>query len=279
MMMRRRFFGLLPARRARGMPAPRERGVALVTGASSGIGDCFARALARRGHDLVLVARRVDRLEALARSLRNDGVRVDVIGCDLRDSADIERMLSRLAEKRLEVDVLVNNAGFGVWGSFADADLEAQLDQLKVHSEAVVLLTHPLLRGMLDRRRGAVIQVASSAAFQPLPYQAVYAASKAFLLSLTEALDIELRGSGVAVVAVNPGPVATEFEAVSGVDPEREPAPMVRAERVAEDAIRAVERGRHSIIPGVRMQALMWASKPVPARLKLLHLERAYRPG
>jgi hypothetical protein len=131
---------------------------------------------------------------------------------------------------------------------------------------------------MLSRREGAIIQVASSAAYQPLPYQAVYAASKAFLLSFSEALDVELRGSGVSVTVVNPGPVATEFEAVSGVSPEREPAPMVPAERVAEEALRAVERGRCSIVPGRRMRALMWAAKPVPAGVKLAHLERAYRP-
>lgn len=266
------------ARRARGLPAPREQGVALVTGASSGIGECFARALAERGHNLVLVARRVDRLDALASSLRKDGVRVDVVGCDLRDPESIEGLLARLAEKRLEVQLLVNNAGFGVWGPFAQEDLARQLDQIKVHAEAVVALTHPILRGMLERQQGAIIHVASSAAFQPIPYQAVYAASKAFLLSLSEALDAEVRGSGVSVVAVNPGPVATEFEAVSGLPPEREPAPMVSAQRVVEEAIRAVERGRRSTVPGWRMRALMWGAKPVPAGLKLAHLERAYRP-
>jgi len=257
---------------------PRERGVALVTGASSGIGECFARALAERGHNLVLVARRADRLDALANSLRKDGVQIHVAACDLRERASVDGLLGRLTEERLEVQVLVNNAGFGVWGPFAQKDLAAQLDQIKVHAEAVVTLTHPILRGMLERRQGAIINVASSAAFQPIPYHAVYAATKAFLLSMSEALDAELRGSGVSVTAVNPGPVATEFGAVSGLVPEREPAPMVAAERVVEETIRGVKRGRRSVVPGRRMRALMWSSKPVPAGIKLIHLERAYRP-
>jgi short-subunit dehydrogenase len=266
-----------PPRRT-GLPQPRPGSVALVTGASSGIGEAFARALAARGHDLAVVARRRGRLDSLAASLGGDGVRVHVLAADLRAPSEVRSVLGRLADRRLSVQVLVNNAGFGVWGRFHEQDLDLQLDQLRVHAEASVLLTHGLAGAMADRGEGAIVNVASSAALQPVPYLAVYSATKAFLTSFTEAIDAELRPRGVSVLAVHPGAVATEFGRVSGVDPEGEPGPVISARRVADESLRALERGRRSLVPDWRMRAMLRGSRLLPRGLRMAVTERAYRP-
>ena len=186
---------------------------ALVTGASSGIGEEFARQLSRRGHDLILVARRRDRLERLADEL--DGA-AHVIACDLATDAD--SVSARVAELGLDVDLLVNNAGFGTYGRFVELDPKREAEEVRVNCEAVVTLTHAFLPAMVERGRGGVIVVASTAGMQPIPYEAAYSASKAFALNFTEALSEELRGTGVRMLAVNPGPVATEWQEIAGHD-------------------------------------------------------------
>lgn len=252
--------------------------MALVTGASSGIGAAFAAALAARGHDLVLVARGRDRLDALARSLEADGRRAYAHAADLRRPAEVETLLAFLAGRGLGVQVLVNNAGFGVWGRFHEEPLERQLDQLRLHAGASVRLSHALAPGMAERGEGAIVNVGSSAALQPVPYLAVYSGTKAFVHSFTEALGEELRPLGVTVHAVHPGAVDTDFGRVSGIDPEGEPGPVIAPRQVAEEALRALDRGRRTLVPDWRMRAMLRGSRLLPWRMRTSITERAYRP-
>ncbi|HET9158671.1 MAG TPA: SDR family NAD(P)-dependent oxidoreductase, partial [Myxococcaceae bacterium] len=163
---------------------------ALITGASAGIGEEFARQLAGRGYDLILVARRRDRLEQLAEQLPTTA---QVVECDL--ATDAAKLPGEVEKLGLDVDLLVNNAGFGLRGRFLELDGERQAEMVRVNCEAIVTVTHALLPGMLERRRGGVITVASTAGMQPLPYEVTYAATKAFAISFMEALWMELRGT------------------------------------------------------------------------------------
>lgn len=246
---------------------------ALVTGASSGIGEQFARQLSARGSELLLVARRSDRLERLAEELPGPA---HVVPCDLAREADT--LAARVAKLGLGVDLLVNNAGFGTYGRFVDIDPHRDAEQVRVNCEAVVTLTHAFLPAMLNRRRGGVIVVASTAGMQPLPYESVYAASKAFALSFTEALSEELRGSGVHALAVNPGPVPTEWQAVAGHDDVGVVPGKIPAEQAVRESLEAYDRGRRSIIPGRRMRWFMRTTR-APRTLQLRVAERLYRPG
>src|SRR5436190_7463974 len=249
---------------------------ALVTGASSGIGEQFARQLAARGHDLVLVARRADRLESLASELPTDA---QVVACDL--TADAASLGGRVQELGAQVDLLVNNAGFGTSGPFLDHDPARDAEQVRLNCEAVVTLSHAFLPGMVERRRGGIINVASSAGIQPIPYESVYAATKAFARTFSDALSGELRGTGVRVLCVNPGPVPTEWQQVAGYEPDYlPPVPgKISAAQVARESVRAFERGRRTIIPGFVMRWYMRFNKPAPLPIKLRVVERMYRPG
>jgi uncharacterized protein len=248
---------------------------ALVTGASSGIGEQFARQLAARGHDLVLVARRADRLERLAADLPTEA---HVIACDL--ATDAASLAGRVGELGVEVDVLVNNAGFGTSGPFLEHDPERDAEQVRLNCEAVVTLCHAFLPGMVDRRRGGVINVASSAGFQPIPYESVYAATKAFVIRFTDALHTELRGSGVRAMSVNPGPVPTEWQQVAGYSEERTGVVPgeISAEQVVSESLEAWDRGRRSVIPGRTIRWFIRATAPSPRALQLRITERMYRP-
>jgi uncharacterized protein len=241
------------------LPPPSESSTALVTGASSGIGAAIAESLAERGHPLTLVARREGRLSKLASDLRRrQGVRAEVIACDLGDAAERDRLEGLLEEAGLEVEVLVNNAGFGSSGEFVDTGREGQVEMVRVNCEAVIDLTGRFLPAMVKRGRGAVINVASMAAFQPIPKQATYAASKAFVLSHSEALHEELRGSGVTVTAICPGPVDTEFDQAAGIRRAREATPgfiWASADDIAEQAVKAAEDGKRAIVPGMLQYA------------------------
>lgn len=245
---------------------------ALVTGASSGIGEQFARQLSARGHELVLVARRRERLERLAGELPGPA---HVVTCDLAQEADA--LPRKVADLGVEVDLLVNNAGFGTYGRFTEIDPRRDAEQVRVNCEAVVTLTHAFLPAMLERRRGGVVVVASTAGMQPLPYEAVYSASKAFALRFTEALNEELRGSGVRMLAVNPGPVPTEWQAVAGHDDVAVVPGEIPAEQVVREALRAYDRGRRSVIPGRLMRWVIRATR-APRTIQLRVAERMYRP-
>jgi short-subunit dehydrogenase len=251
------------------------RETALVTGASAGIGEQFAHQLAARGHALVLVARRAERLERLAAELPTDA---HVIPCDL--AADAALLPERVAELGVEVELLVNNAGFGTSGPFLEHDPARDAEQVRLNCEAIVTLTHAFLPGMVERRSGGIINVASTAGMQPIPYESVYAATKAFAISFTDALHTELRGSGVRVLAVNPGPVPTEWQQVAGYEPGRVGVVPGRipAEQVVRESLAAYDRGRRSVIPGRAIRWFLRATRPSPRAIQLRVTERLYRP-
>ncbi|HJO03585.1 MAG TPA: SDR family oxidoreductase [Acidobacteriota bacterium] len=245
---------------------------ALVTGASSGIGLELARLFAADGHDLVLTARRESRLRQLAAELsETHGVEVAVVAADLA-APDAPRALHDTVEQRgLQVDALVNNAGFGSSGSFADADLDRQLEMIQVNVGALVELTGLCLPAMRRRGRGWIMNVASTAAFQPGPLMSVYFATKAFVLHFSEAIAEEVREEGVVVSAFCPGPTLTEFRAVSrGRDDLPVPAGVPDAATVAAAGYAALWRARQVFIPGVknRLMALSvrWAPRAFVAR-------------
>jgi uncharacterized protein len=248
---------------------------ALVTGASSGIGEQFARQLAARGHDLVLVARRADRLESLAEQVPTQA---HVVACDL--ATDAASLAGRVEQLGVGVDLLVNNAGFGTSGPFVENDPAREAEEVRLNCEAIVTLCHAFLPAMIDRRRGGVINVASSAGMQPIPYEAVYAATKAFALNFTDALHTELRGSGVRVMSVNPGPVPTEWQRVAGYSGDRTGVVPgeISAEQVVRESLEAWDKGRRSIIPGRTIRWFIRATQPSPRALQLRITERMYRP-
>jgi uncharacterized protein len=248
---------------------------ALVTGASSGIGEQFARQLAARGHELVLVARRADRLEQLAGELPTDA---KVIPCDL--AADAASLADRVEEAGVQIDLLVNNAGFGNSGPLLEQDAKRNAEQIRLNCESIVTLCHAFLPGMVERRRGGVINVASTAGMQPIPYEAVYAATKAFAISFTDALHIELRGTGVRVMSVNPGPVPTEWQQVAGYDESRSGVVPgeISAEQVVRESLEAFDRGKRFVIPGRTIRWFIRATQPSPRAVQLRVTERIYRP-
>jgi hypothetical protein len=239
-----------------GLPAPAPDRTSLVTGASSGIGVEIARELARRRHGVVLVARREGPLTELASELRSQhSVRAEVIALDLAD-ADARRSLpSTVAEMGLVVDVLVNNAGFGTSGAIATAEEERETAMARTNVEAVVSLTTLFVPGMVERQRGAVLNVGSTAAFQPLPGQAAYGATKAFVVSYTQALRAEVGHARIKVTVLCPGPVETEFEQVAEIaDVEAHTLPRfmwLSAKAVALAGIDGLEHGRAVVIPGI----------------------------
>ena len=222
---------------------------ALVTGASAGIGEAFARALAARGMNVALAARREDRLRVLADELaRAHRVRTLALPADLGAQGAAEALWREAADGR-EIHLLVNNAGFGLKGPFTELAMERQAEMVRVNCIAPLELSHLALRHMRGRG-GGIVNVASVAGFQPIPLMATYAASKAFLLSFSEALTDEAREHGVRVVVVNPGPVKTEFQTVAGTEV-RDRAPGVRtAEQVVEAALAGLEAGERSVTPG-----------------------------
>lgn len=242
----------------------RGRQRALVTGASAGIGEAFARALAARHHDLLLVARRRDRLEALAKELaERHRVSASVEAVDLAEEAGLAALAAAIAAD--PPDLLVNNAGFGSFGRFAELDPERELEEVRLNVLALVRLTRAALPGMLGRGSGAVINVSSLAGEVPGPFTATYAATKAFVTSFSESLHEELRGTGVVVQALLPGFTRTEFQEVAGVDPGRVPSlAWMSAERVARASLAALERGDALCIPGAGNRLLGGLSALAP---------------
>jgi len=234
------------------LPPPQPNSIALVTGASSGIGEQFARQLASRGYRVALVARTEARLEALARELGGEQKAVP-IAADLVRPEDRDRLSARIEDLNAEVEILVNCAGYGIYKPFAQSSREDEVNQVRLLVEAPVDLMSRYVPGMVKRGRGAVINISSTAGLQALPYNAGYAAAKGHALLLSEALHMELKDQGVTVTAVCPGPVPSGFQAASdaGYFAERLPKfTFVTAERVARDALRAAERGKISVIPG-----------------------------
>jgi short-subunit dehydrogenase len=263
------------------LPPPQADSTCLITGASSGIGAEFARQLASRGHGVFLVARREERLRELAAELERDhGVRAEVVARDLAEPAEYAAVPKDVEDRGLTVDVLVNNAGFSTVGD-VHLNPDRQLGMVRVNVEALVALTCAFLPGMTERGRGAVVNVASVAAFQPIPAQAVYAASKAFVLSFSEAVAAELRDTGVAMTALCPGPVATEFVETAGFKKSKdEMGPSLMwstAEEVATAAIEGVDSGKRVVVPGLGNRATAMFGRHGPRSFVLGPMANMYR--
>lgn len=259
-----------------------QRGVALVTGASGGIGFEIARVLARERYDLVLVARSAEQLEEHARAFeREHGIRALPVALDLARADAPERVVAILAEHNLTVDVLVNNAGFATYGRFAETPLEAERGEIQLNVVALTALCKLLLPPMLARRRGNILNVASTAAFVPGPYMAVYYATKAYVLSLSEALAEELRGTGVRVTALCPGATASGFQERAGITevPFYGSRKLPDAASVAAYGVKAMHRGVALAIPGVDNRALPALLRVVPRRIVPRLVAKLQDPG
>jgi short-subunit dehydrogenase len=239
----------------------RKRKTALVTGASSGLGAAFARRLAADGCDLILVARREERLAGLAGELAaRHGAAVRCISADLADPAGVEQV-GECVGSLDPLDLLINNAGFGARGAFAETDLRRQLEMIQLHVLASVRLARAVLPGMIERNRGGIINVASLAALIPMPGDAIYSASKAFLITFSQALHEELRGTGVRVQALCPGFMRTEFhsaEELPEVDLARIPARLwSRADEVAAESLKVLAGGQVVYVPGWKNRGIV----------------------
>jgi short-subunit dehydrogenase len=250
-------------------PLRRQGETVLITGASSGIGRELARLFAGDGADLVLIARSEGRLRELADELAATyGVKTQVVPADLSLPASPGEIAEALTQRHIQVDVLVNNAGFGAHGSIAGIGVERQLEMIEVNVAALTRLTALLLPGMLERRRGAILNVASTAAFQPGPYQAVYCATKAYVLSFTEALAQEVRGSGIQVSCLAPGATDTGFAAqADSLGTWLFRHGVMDAGRVARAGHNGMRRGRTLVIPGLRNRVLAFSVRLAPRAL------------
>jgi uncharacterized protein len=242
--------------------------VALITGASSGIGEAFANALAGEGMDLILVARSEDRLRSLARQLAEvHSRRVEVVTADLTQAGAADKVRTAAQALKMDVDLLVNNAGFGTVGAFDKQDAARERDEVLLNAAAVVDMTHAFLPAMLERGHGGIINVASLAAFQPLPYMSVYAATKSFVLSFTEGIRGEVRPRGVKVLCVCPGPVDTPFFEATGNQKLRSTVPratMMTVEEVVGASLKAFKAGRGVVVPGVGNKLMATYTRFVP---------------
>lgn len=246
------------------MTAP-ARPLAAVTGASAGIGAAFASHLARRGHDLLLVARGADRLRALGEALARDhGVACEAFPCDLAEPAALKRLEERLAaDPRLSL--LVNNAGFGAGKGFLEVDADALEAMIRVHLAATVRLTRAALPGMVQRRSGGIINVASVAGFLPRAGSVTYGASKAYLTFFSESLAVELAGTGVKVQALCPGLTHTEFHQRAGLDVSGKPGWMwMGADDVVERSLECLDRGKVVCIPGLKNRLFVAVAQVLP---------------
>ena len=239
---------------------------ALVTGASRGLGCAFARALAARKHDLVLVARSVAKLEALANELRTaHGIHVETIPLDLAVAGAGQRLADELTKRELEIDLLVNNAGFGDQGRFLELPLERQLQGINLQNATVVELTYRLAPAMVRRKQGGIITVSSMAGFQPIPFAAVYSATKAFLTTFSLALDAEVYRSGIRVVTLCPGRLRVAEEDVENRQARKNfPGGEQSHEDVVNAALRALDRGGGLVVPGGLNKFAAFAVRFVP---------------
>jgi len=251
---------------------------ALVTGASAGIGEALATELAAAGANLVLTARRKDRLEALAAKLGSEfGIQTRVIVADLEQPDAPEKIFNETEGTGLQIDVLVNNAGFGYYGEFARGDPARQAAMVQVNCTAVVVLTNLFLPKMIARRRGHVLIVASTASYQPVAYLATYAATKVFDRFLAEAMAEEVKRYGIRVSALCPGPTESEFGEVAGVSMNQMRG-FQKADIVARRGLEGLVKGKHWVIPYIVGQAGVFAQRFFPRRLVTAGVEKVFRP-
>ncbi|NVB39032.1 SDR family oxidoreductase [Pseudenhygromyxa sp. WMMC2535] len=254
--------------------------LALVTGASGGIGLEFARQLAAAGHDLVLVARSEAKLRALADELESShSIRARVVAMDLGKPHAASELAAELDALGLAVDVLINNAGFGLFGEFVDTELDEELAMIQLNIVALTELSKHLVRAMKARGRGQVLNVASTAAFQPGPLMAVYYATKAYVLSFSEALAAELEGSGVSVTALCPGPTTSGFQAAAQLEGSKLiKGKMAGAAEVATHGMRALARGKAVAIPGAQNWMIAQTSRLLPRKTVTRLVKRVQAP-
>jgi uncharacterized protein len=251
---------------------------ALVTGASYGIGEAFAQRLAAEGAHLILTARSQERLDALAQSLRKQfSINIAIIAADLAEPSAPASIFAEAQRQGLQVDLLVNNAGFGVVGDFALLPPDRQLEMIQVNVTALVALAHLFLQPMLARRAGAIINVSSTAAFQGVPYFAVYSGTKSFILNFSEALWAECRAQGVRVLALCPGSTESNFHAVAGTSQRAHRQPMQTAEEVVDVALRALAQGRSHVVSGWNNWLMVQAERLVPRKVVIGAAERLFK--
>ncbi|CAM4073676.1 putative oxidoreductase [Mycobacterium basiliense] len=250
------------------LPKPNKQAAVVITGASSGIGVELARGLAGRGFPLVLVARRRERLEELAQDVRSEfSVGVEVLPLDLADVQARAELADRL--RTGEIAGLCNSAGFGTSGRFYELPFERESEQVTLNALALMELTRAVLPGMVQRGAGAVLNIASIAGFQPIPFMAVYSATKAFVLTFSEAVHEELHGTGVSVTALCPGPVPTEWAEIASAERFSIPLAQVSPHDVAEAAIAGMLSGRRTVVPGVVPKFVSTGGRFAPRSLLL----------
>jgi uncharacterized protein len=262
------------------LPKPTNQAPVVITGASSGIGTELARGLARRGYPLLLVARRKERMDELAEELRAQySVDVEVQALDLSDAGSREQLATRLRTE--SVAGLCNSAGFGTSGVFQELPIERESEEVVLNSLTLMELTHAALPGMVERGAGAVLNIASIAGFQPMPYMAVYSASKAFVQTFSEAVHEELSGTGVSVTVLCPGPVPTEWGEIANAERFSIPIAQVSPQSVAEAAIGGMVDGKRSVVPGLVPKAVSLGGRYMPRTLLLpgLRLGNRFRGG
>jgi len=254
-----------------------ERPIALVTGASMGLGAEFARLLAAEGYDLVITARSGERLATLKKEVENlHGVKAHVLVADLADPRAPAAIYDHLHNAGMTIDVLVNNAGFGMYGKFHESKLDTELEMVQVNIASLMHLTKLFVRDMVARGRGRIVNVASTAAFQPGPMQSVYYASKAFVLSFSEAIGNELKGTGVTVTALCPGPTPTGFQERANVGALRGLRLLMRVspEAVVRAGYRGMMRGKPVVVPGALNNLLIFIQRFTPRRLAVVVVRR-----
>lgn len=243
----------------------RKNAWALVTGASAGIGKEIAVLLAQRGYDLILVARSEDKLNLLANELSaQHGVRTRVLAHDLSVPGSVAQLMNRVGTDVAQIEVLINNAGFGLAGRFADADSRRLSEMVQLNVLTLMELTRAVLPSLQARNNGYIMNVASAVAFQPCPHFAAYGATKAFVLSFSQALSVELSGSGVSVTAVCPGSTATDFHQVSGSDRSFVAKLMDASDAVAREGVSALFARRSSVVTGLMNKPLPLLNRLVP---------------
>ena len=253
-------------------------GYSLITGASSGIGECFARSLAARGRNLVLVARRKEKLESLAAELRaGHGIVAEPISSDLAEAGAAGRLAETLRQRQLKIDLLVNNAGFGARGRFWELPLERQSEMIRLNVLALAELTHLLLPEMVAEGRGAIINVSSTSSFQPIPYTATYAATKAFVTSFSEGLREELRRFGITVLTLCPGGTQTDFFRASGYGRPKLPGGIQPPEEVVAAALEALDGRGGLVVPRLLNRLGVFVQRFLPRSLVLKVTARMFR--
>jgi hypothetical protein len=264
------------------IPIPSNNGTCLITGASAGIGAECARQVAERGYNVTLAARRIDRLTELASEIeREHNVLAHAIECDVTVHTQRQRLLAEIAERGEQIDILINNAGKGVDGPFWEHNVHDQLSQIELNAVALTALTHMVLPQMIERGNGAILQVASTAAMQPIPRQAVYAGTKAYVLSFSQAVNKELDGTGVSITVLCPGPTRTEFFGERQEDIESS-SPGVfwqSAEDCARDGLDGLFKRKRVVVPKTVNRIGAISAKYSPTGMTLEVLDRFWPIG